>query len=310
MDDLNTKMGILDAQEPACFAANGSFESGEHARWKILAKRGPFAVATDACTVWVGNTRDIAGKPPASFEDLKASLLQVGQTVPAIARVCAERPQELEIIAGACRLAAIRKINDGRLPTEQMPIIVELRDLTDEEAIKVVDAENRGRSGMSPIEKARFYARAIPVIYATESLLADALGLDKSTVNRTLAIVRLPPAVLNLIEDHHKISAAQASGFLADWNKPELQESVDNAIAELALEGQSSAASVFKKLASAILSPPEIAPTIILHDGVELGSIRRGKSGATMKLSLAARDVGLDDLIGSIGEALKAIGFN
>lgn len=309
MDDVNKLPGFIDAQDESIFGAPLDANAREEARWKMLAQKGPFAVKADACKVWPGNTRDTNALSSPSFAELKASLLTVGQMVPVIARISTHRPDTLEIIAGACRWAAINEINEGRDDAEQMRIVVELRDLDNEEALKIVDAENRGRSEMSPLEKARFYDRAIPGVYATEAMLADALGLNKSTVNRTLAIVRLPLVVLDLIKDHHAISAAQASGFLSDWNTPELRDTLENTISELAGQGQSSAATVFKALSQAVSSSMDEAAAAIVHNDVELGSLRYGKSGVTMKLTSAAREVALKPLVICIGNALKEVGF-
>ena len=186
---------------------------------------------------------------------------------------------------------------------------VELRDLDDEAALKIVDAENRGRSDMSVLEKARFYERAMESIYHTESALADALGLNKSTVNRTLAITRLPQEVFALIKNPHSISAGQASDFMADWNKPPLRETLIDCIEDLASKGPASAAAVFGALKRAVASCGEDKCTSVVHDGVEQGTVRRGKSGAVIKLKLGAEDVALKPLVISIGNALKAIGF-
>lgn len=309
MDEQNTPTGLteVDTAEIALPAADE--DSRNRTRWRILAKSGAFPTDTSHCDVWSGNTRDIEALGSGSFADLVESLEAVGQKVPAIARISPADPRRLEIIAGACRLTAIRQINGSRGADEQMPIIVEVRELDDEAALKIVDAENRGRSEMSQYEKARFYERAIPGIFPTESALAGGLGLDKSTVNRTLAITRLSTDVMALIRDPHSISAAQASGFLRDWNLPELRDTLNDAIAELAEKAPASAAAVFKALREAIAPPAETECAEILHDGVSVGSLRRGKGGVTIKLLPSADGLVLKPLVIGIGHALKQIGF-
>lgn len=250
-------------------------KSRARARWKILAKGGAFPVNSDLCDIWAGNTRDVHALGSGNFLHLMDSLKSVGQKVPVIARISPDTPDRLEIIAGACRLTAIRKINELRGAGDMVQVIVDLRDLDDEAALKIVDAENRGRSDMSQYEKAHFYDRAVPGIYPTEAALAEALGLDKSTVNRTLAITRLPPAVLNLIKDRHGISAAQASAFVRDWNIPELRDALNGAIDELEAGGLASAATVFKALQAAVARPLENTGTEIVVDGGVYGSLPR-----------------------------------
>src|SRR5690606_11331376 len=121
---------------------------------------------------------------------------------------------------------AIRQINEERLGSDLMKVLVDLRELDDKAALMIVDAENRGRSDMSVLEKARFYHGAIERFYHAENVLAEALGLNKSTVNRTLAILKLPTNLFGIIEDPHKISAKQASEFMSDWTEPALQDTL------------------------------------------------------------------------------------
>lgn len=284
-------------------------KSRSRARWKILSKGGSFPVNPDMCDIWAGNTRDVQALSSGSFVDLMASLRSVGQTVPAIARISPVDPDRLEIIAGACRLTAIRQLNDQRGDNDPMRIIVDLRDLDDEAALQVVDAENRGRSDMSQYEKAHFYDRAIPGIYPTEKALAEALGLDKSTVNRTLAITRLPPDVMELIKDQHGISAAQASSFMRDWSAPELRDTLNDAIGDLAASGPASAATVFKTLQAAVASPVDTKGYDIVVDGTTQGSLQRRNGGITIKLLPTADGIMVRPLIIAIGHALKELGL-
>lgn len=279
------------------------------AKWKLLSRTGPFATSADLCDVWAGNTRDVSTLTPRHFDDLVASIASVGQQVPVIARVSRTDPERLEVIAGACRLAAIRQLNETRASEEQLPITVELRELDDEQALKVVDAENRARSDMSRLEKARFYARAIESIYHTETALAEVLGLHKSTVNRTLAITRLPQEVFGLIKNPHSISAAQASDFMADWNEPRLRDTLIDQIDELSANGPVSAAAVFKALQQAVAPSAGPAPVIIVHEGAELGSIRRTKNGGVViELGAEAGTLGWKSVAQATGAALKQLG--
>lgn len=277
--------------------------------WQAQAKSGPFAVDPRLCDIWAGNTRDVAALTSASFLDLRESLKSVGQKIPIVARISSRDPERLEIVAGACRLTAIRQINEERADGDRMQVIVDLRELDDKAALMIVDAENRGRSDMSVLEKARFYRGAIERVYYAENVLAEALGLNKSTVNRTLAILKLPSDLFGIIKDAHKISAKQASEFMSDWNEPKLQDTLAEAVADLVASGPATAASVFKALHEAVEPPAEVASAEIVHEGVGVGSLRRGKTGVTIKLLPSADEIVLKPLVISIGHALKEIGF-
>jgi ParB/RepB/Spo0J family partition protein len=277
--------------------------------WQVRAKSGPFAVDPEVCYIWPGNTRDVAALTSPSFLDLRESLKSAGQKMPVVARISSREPERLEIIAGACRLTAIRQINEECQDGDQMQVLVDLRELDDKAALMIVDAENRGRSDMSVLEKARFYQGAIERVYYAENVLAEALGLNKSTVNRTLAILKLPPDLFGIIKDPHNVGAKQASEFMSDWGEPRLQDALSEAIADLVAAGPATAASVFKALRHAIEPPSQEACAEILHEGAGVGSLRRGKAGVTIKLLPSADGIVLKPLVISIGNALKEIGF-
>ena len=309
MSEQDSIAGLTEVNYEDIVPSAATEKSRAQARWKILSKGGPFPVDPDMCDIWVGNTRDVQVLGSGSFIDLMESLRSVGQTVPAIARISPVDPDRLEIIAGACRLTAIRKINELRGDGNPMQIIVDLRDLDDVVALQVVDAENRGRSDMSQYEKAHFYDRAIPGIYPTEAAFAEALGLNKSTVNRTLAITRLPPSVLSLIKDRHAISAAQASSFMRDWNVPDLHDTLNDTIDALSANGPQSAATVFKSLQAAVAPPVDTGSAELVIDGDVYGSLIHGSAGTSIKLLPGADDLKLRTLVIGIGETLKQFGF-
>lgn len=309
MSEQDSIVGLTEVNYEDCAPSVATEKSRAHARWKVQSKGGPFSVHPGMCDIWPGNTRDVQALGSGSFIDLMESLRCVGQTVPAIARISRVDPDRLEIIAGACRLTAIRQINKLRDDGDQMRIIVDLRDLDDEAALQVVDAENRGRSDMSQYERAHFYDRAIPGIYPTEAAFAEALGLNKSTVNRTLAITRLPAVVTGLIKDRHAISAAQASSFMRDWNMPDLHDTLNNTIDTLSAIGPQSAATVFKALQAAVAPPVDTTDMEIAVDGNVCGSLQRGNAGVTIKLLPGADGIALRPLVIAIGNALKLIGF-
>ena len=309
MNEQDSIAGLMEANYEDIVPSAATEKSRAHVRWKILSKGGSFPVNPDMCDIWAGNTRDVQALGSRSFVDLMASLRSVGQTVPAIARISPVDPDRLEIIAGACRLTAIRQLNDQRGDNDAMRIIVDLRDLDDEAALQIVDAENRGRSDMSQYEKAHFYDRAIPGVYPTEAAFAEALGLNKSTVNRTLAITRLPPAVMGLIKNRHGISAAQASSFMRDWNMPDLHDTLNDTIDALSTNGPQNAATVFKALQAAVAPPVDIKGHDIVVDGTTHGSLQRGNGGITIKLLPTADGIMVKPLIIAIGHALKELGF-
>jgi ParB/RepB/Spo0J family partition protein len=275
----------------------------------LRAKNGPFPVDTECCDVWVGNTRDLATLNPGRLSSLVDSIREEGQHIAAIARVAPYDPSRLEIIAGACRMHAIRIINETLEPSERLKLTVHLLKLSDDQAYRIVSAENRDRSAMTAVENAALYEQAIEKVFGTEVALAEALRLNKSNVNRTLAIRKLPAEVLALIKNPHAISAAQASGFMADWGKAELRETLEAMIVALAEQDPASASSIFKALSAAVAPPHDEDDVAIEDERGVYGSLRRRKSEVIIKLGSNAKDVQVVRLINAMCQALRSIGF-
>jgi ParB/RepB/Spo0J family partition protein len=274
------------------------------AKWKVLAGRGSVSVDPDVCGIWSGNTREVgtlAGTP--NFEELRASIASLGQQIPAVARISSMDSSRLEIIVGASRLTAIRAINEeGGDPPLQL--IVEIRTLTDEEATRLVDAENSGRSKFSAIEKARFCRAAIDNVYGTEAAFAEGFGVHKSNVNRMLDILRLPAELMDLIKDHHQISAAQADGFMKDWDEPALQPTLVRAIADFGHD-KATAAAVFKTMRDAVAPPAQTRELDVLVEEKRIGNLKRCPKGTiVIKLGADAGKLGTRRIHQAIGEAL------
>lgn len=261
----------------------------------------------DLLDIWHGNTRDCeALKTSASYKELVTSIRTTKQVTSVVARPSATAGR-LEVIAGASRLTAIREINatgDG----PKRFIKVEIRDMTDAEAVRLVTAENAGRSPLSPIEQARFYRQAIDNVYGTDAALGKALGLDKSNIGRTLTILDLPDVLLELIADPRQISARQAVQFMQSWKEPILQRTLAFAIGTFA-DAPASASKVMKAMADAIAPPTVPGVEMITLDGEELGTVRRTKSGK-LRIDLdgiPAPGESVQPLIEAIGRSLKQL---
>src|SRR5262245_61544618 len=75
-----------------------------------------------------------------------------GQLVPALGRPLTQDPTyKVELIYGARRLFVARHINS--------PLLVEIREMTNREAIVAMDIENRQRTDISAYERGLSYAR-------------------------------------------------------------------------------------------------------------------------------------------------------
>jgi ParB family chromosome partitioning protein len=119
------------------------------------------------------------------------SFQQHGQLVPVLGRLLRQDlDHEVELIFGARRLFVARHIN--------VSLLVDLREMTDREAIVAMDIENRQRLDISPYERGLSYARWLRVgQFQTQDELARSLQVSSSQVSRLLRLARLPSVLLN-----------------------------------------------------------------------------------------------------------------
>jgi ParB family transcriptional regulator, chromosome partitioning protein len=114
-----------------------------------------------------------------------------GQLVPALGRRLRKGSEhEIELICGARRLFVARLINK--------PLLVEVRDMSDRDAIIAMDMENRHRLDVSPYERGISYARWLRAgFFESQEDLARALNISASQVSRLLKLASLPSVIVN-----------------------------------------------------------------------------------------------------------------
>jgi ParB family chromosome partitioning protein len=162
----------------------------------------------ECCRLWPAHNRDKSQLTAKSCATLIASIRAQGNQIPVIVRRLHNDPvYAYEIICGARRHAAVSHLCAHGHPTK---LRISIRDLTDREAFHLADLENRHRADLSAYETAADYAAALPTIFAgNQTRMAASLGIDRTSLNRHLALAALPPRILaayanpNLIPLHH-----------------------------------------------------------------------------------------------------------
>jgi ParB family chromosome partitioning protein len=108
----------------------------------------PTVIAVDPfrCRVWPGHERFEQSINEESCRAEIDSFLRHGQQSPVLGRPLSDREMyDFEIVCGARRLFVARHLN--------VPINVQVRELTDQEAVIALDIENRQRKDLSPYER-------------------------------------------------------------------------------------------------------------------------------------------------------------
>lgn len=158
------------------------------------------------CRLWSEHNRDYDKLDEIRCADLIESFKAQGrQEVPAIVRRVRGDPEiDFEVICGARRHWTVSWLRDHNYT--DFRFLVEVRDLTDEEAFRISDLENRAREDLSDIERARDYLKALGRHYGgRQKDMAERLKVSEAWLSRYLDLARLPAALVAAFENPHEL---------------------------------------------------------------------------------------------------------
>jgi ParB family chromosome partitioning protein len=95
-----------------------------------------------------------------------------------------------------------------------MKIPAVVRDIPDERLLELSLIENLQREQLNPIEEAQAYQKLIETLEVTQEELAGQLRKERSTIANALRLLKLPPAVRQLVAEG-KLSPGHARALLA-----------------------------------------------------------------------------------------------
>src|SRR5262249_50910521 len=121
---------------------------------------------------------------------------------------------DVELICGARRLFVARALN--------VPLLTELRNLSDREACIALEIENRQRQDISPYERGLSYDRWLKRNhFQSQEELANSLGVSASQVSRLLTLARLPAIVVGAFASSADIREAWGLELFEAWRDPQ-----------------------------------------------------------------------------------------
>src|ERR1700761_1713926 len=164
------------------------------------------------CRLWSEHNRDYAKLDETRCADLIESFKAQGrQEVPAIVRRVKGDPDfDFEVICGARRHWTVSWLRAHNYT--EFRFVVEVRDLTDEEAFRVSDLENRAREDLSDIERARDYLKALARHYGgKQKAMAERLKVSEAWLSRYLDLARLPAELVGAFADPHDLKIKHVS---------------------------------------------------------------------------------------------------
>jgi ParB family transcriptional regulator, chromosome partitioning protein len=177
------------------------------------------------CRIWEGHNRDYAALNAENCADLIESFKAEGrQNFPAIVRrVSGDPTLAYEVVCGARRHWAVSWMRAHDHP--DFKFLVEPRDLTDEEAFRIADLENRSRRDLSDYERAGDYARAVERYYGgSQQRMADRLEVSKSWLSRYLELAKLPADIMAAFGSPHVIGISHAATLAPLLRTPDQNE--------------------------------------------------------------------------------------
>ncbi len=179
------------------------------------------------CRIWEGHNRDYANLNENVCADLIESLRAQGrQEVAAVVRRVAGEPRfDYEVVCGARRHWSVSWLRAHDYP--DFRFLVETRELTDEEAFRVADLENRSRKDLSDYERATDYARAIDKYYGgSQQRMVDRLQVTKSWLSRYLELAKLPSVVIRAFGTPHAIGISHAAKLAPALRAPATRQKI------------------------------------------------------------------------------------
>lgn len=203
------------------FEANASTADSRHAgpsrgtlsiRPESQRDREIILISPFRCRVWTFNQRSEEKLTEEACKDLIEDIRASGQQVPALGRRLLNDPDcDIEIVYGARRHLATRLL--GR------DLIVEIREMTDDEALCAMEKENQQRMAPSPYERGRTWLRLLRgKACKSHQDIADRIGVARSLVSRLISIAELPAVIIAAFASPDDIKADWGAELHKAWN--------------------------------------------------------------------------------------------
>jgi ParB family transcriptional regulator, chromosome partitioning protein len=219
IEDEKKAIGESDIENTA--ARQNIFEQGLNLTKEIMSgskvKTPRLLVDPSQCKIWDKHNRDYALLNDARCKDLIDQFKVTGrQEFPGIVRLIEGAGDiKYEIICGARRFWTCNYLG--------WKYFIEIRNLSDEEAFRLSDIENRAREDISDYERALDYKNALGHYYQNQVQMADRLEVTTSWLSRYLDMADLPKEIVNAFRDITDIKVIHARKL-----KPYLNSSTKN----------------------------------------------------------------------------------
>ena len=153
------------------------------------------------------------------FSELVASLETSGLLQPILVR---KHLEGFQIIAGERRWRAAQKLGWQKIPAV-------IREADDRTLLTLALVENLQRDNLSAIEEATSYQRLLDEFQVSQAEIARLVGRDRSTIANALRLLKLPPAVAELV-DKGRLSEGHARALLGLTDRSQITKLAQTAV--------------------------------------------------------------------------------
>ncbi len=318
--DLDAEIPLEVANPAEAIMASRSQSLARLASGKIVTDRTEF-VDPERCRPWRLHNRDLDHLNAESCRDLIDAFLSAKkQRFPAIVRRLGGDPDyDFEIIAGVRRWWTVRWLRANHHP--EFDYLVTIQKMTDEEAFRVSDVENRSRKDITDWERAREYTTALAEFYGgAQSRMAEHLNISKSWLSRLIDVARLPDGIVAAFADPHDITVRVARDLKPlSADKRALAKMAEEGRAIIAERGQTgvrlSGPETAKRLIRATVEPAKRAAKPSFTDRrsetgkLMLRYLREGQGGKGVIEVLPQASASRTHMLGEVEAALDNMGL-
>jgi len=227
-------------------------------------------VDPNECRMWDEHDRDYALLNEESCADLIEGMLEQGkQTTPATVRLLENDPNhKYEVICGARRHWTIAFLREQKKRTE-FKFCIQVKKLTDEEAFRESDVENRARKDISDYERAMKYMRGLKKHYGKQKDMAERLEMSEDKLSKFLTLAKLPREIVQAYASPNEIPVAHGAKLVPLLKEPaNLGKLKEAALTLKKRQGQGTAidaASVLRQLLVALSDKPQSAGPLAIY---------------------------------------------
>lgn len=158
-------------------------------------KKVQYMVSPERCRLWEKHNRIYKLLNEDRCADLIEGFKSMGkQEFPAIVRrIEGDEHFDYEVVCGARRHWTASYLG--------WKLLIEVRELDDEQAFRLADIENRDREDISDYERALDYSEALKTYYSSQKQMAERLEVSVDWLSRFLALAKLPAEIVNAYRD-------------------------------------------------------------------------------------------------------------